>query len=84
MQYAVRFDKSLQPGLLDPTNYTVTDGSTDYYAHTAAASGTQLTLQVTADGPGPLSDAVYYNALNPDLLGVDGDPVRAFSFPLPP
>lgn len=80
--WACIFDRPLQPGPLDPGNWTFRVGNNGYTATAATAAGSQVTGPATLSFPPPPSgpDAISYAATPADVLSVPGLPAAPFAY----
>jgi hypothetical protein len=79
----VTFDRPLAPPLLDASNWKL-DRAANEYPPTAAPVVAGSTVTFTASGfggSGPPGNNVRYAATPPDLVGLTGAPVAAFTLP---
>jgi len=76
------FNQPLQPGVLDPSNYTLQlSGPYGYYVVSSAlASNNLVTCNTVYSAPLPTGPSrVSYAATPQDIVGVTGSPAAAFT-----
>lgn len=81
--WSVQFDQQLQPGMLNPANWTLRASGNTWAVSMAAAAGDTVSGASGLSFPNPGPDVANYLAIVPDVFDLFGRPAPGFTdFPL--